>query len=146
MRFYENGNLYQYLDYAMGTLCGETSSTFFGEYPVVENEAESIDTRISDVEVVDGTPEVYIKLISSFWDHDPMNRPNASELSEEKKFADLESNSFTCPEIHPQAICTSQPLNFKLSFEAFYACVFKRASNTQTVSVIQSHTENRLRI
>ncbi|CAG8755670.1 5278_t:CDS:1, partial [Acaulospora morrowiae] len=84
---------------------------------------------------------VYIKLMSDCWDHDPRNRPKASELSrmlgdwviaicddpnpsllseqfdaaEEKKFADLESNSFTRPEIHPQAIYTSRPLNFNKS-------------------------------
>ncbi|CAG8492423.1 6318_t:CDS:2 [Acaulospora morrowiae] len=125
MRFYENGNLYQYLDYAMGTLCwrdivdmlwGISSgleqihkyNLYHGNLHcgnlLVENEAESIDTRISDVAICD--------------DPNPSLLSEQFDAAEEKKFADLESNSFTRPEIHPQAIYTSQPLNFKLSFDA----------------------------
>ncbi|CAG8598294.1 17239_t:CDS:1 [Racocetra fulgida] len=70
MRFYENGNLYQYLDDAMGYLCwrdivdmlwgianglerihehGLYHGNLHGGNLLVENEPESIDTRIADV-------------------------------------------------------------------------------------------------
>ncbi len=231
MKYYENGNLYSYLDEAQGMLCwrdiveilwgisggieyihesGLVHGNLHGGNLLVENEQDSIDARIADVglhgpidkknsndiygvlpyiapeifkgnpltkasdiysfgiimwtlsagirpwcnrphdlklaseicsglrpEIIDGTPNVYIQLMTQCWDSDPSKRPtafqlyklieswvtaicddpNPSELSdqfdiaEEKKFSDLERNKFH-QEIHSQAFYTSRFLYF----------------------------------
>jgi len=82
-------------------------------------------------EIIYGTPDVYIQLMTQCWHSDPSNRPttsqlyeilgnwvdaiddaNSSELSEqfEKKFSNLERNKFQ--QIHHQAFYTSRFLYF----------------------------------
>ncbi len=89
-------------------------------------------------EIIDGTPNVYIQLMTQCWHSDPSKRPtafqlyrlieswvtaicddpNQSELSdqfdiaEEKKFSVLEGNEFHQQEIHPQAFYVSRLLHF----------------------------------
>ncbi|CAI2181647.1 4483_t:CDS:2 [Funneliformis geosporum] len=88
-------------------------------------------------EIIDGTPEVYIQIMTQCWNSDPSKRPVASQLyeligswisaicddpqqtelseqfdlAEEKKFSDLEKNKYR-QEIHSQAFYTSRPLYF----------------------------------
>ncbi len=90
-------------------------------------------------EIIDGTPDVYIQLMTQCWHSDPSKRPSASllykligswvtaicddnpdpselfdqfDIAEEKKFSDLERNKFHQQEIHPQAFYTSRLLYF----------------------------------
>ncbi|CAG8516139.1 3356_t:CDS:2 [Dentiscutata heterogama] len=127
MRFYENGNLYQYLDDAMGYLCwrdivdmlwgianglerihdhGLYHGNLHGGNLLVENEPESIDTRIADV----GLHGSWVTAICD--DPDPSQISEQFDAAEEKKFLDLENKQFTKPEIHPLAIYNSRPIHF----------------------------------
>uniref|UniRef100_U9U708 Protein kinase domain-containing protein n=1 Tax=Rhizophagus irregularis (strain DAOM 181602 / DAOM 197198 / MUCL 43194) TaxID=747089 RepID=U9U708_RHIID len=89
-------------------------------------------------EIIDGTPKVYIQLMTQCWHPNPSKRPTASKLSEllgswtiaicddpnpselsdqfniaeEKKFSDSERNKFQQRKIHPQAFYTSRLLYF----------------------------------
>jgi len=88
-------------------------------------------------EIIDGTPNVYIQLMTQCWRSDPSNRPTASQLyeilgnwvdaiddpnsselssqfdiAEEKKFSNLERNKFYQLKIHSQAFYTSRLLHF----------------------------------
>ncbi|CAG8483321.1 10120_t:CDS:2, partial [Acaulospora morrowiae] len=124
MRFYENGNLYQYLDHVMGILCwrdiidmlwgisggldqihkdGLCHGNLHGGNLLVENEPESIDTRIADL-------GDWVTAICD--DPDPSPLSDQFDAAEEKKFANLESKIFVPPVIHSQAKYTSQPLHF----------------------------------
>ncbi len=84
--------------------------------------------------IIDGTPDVYIQLMTQCWDSDPSNRPTASELYkllgswiaaidesnsselfdqfskvEKKRILYLESNRFHEQRIHPEAFYTNRP-------------------------------------
>src|SRR6266498_3477196 len=89
-------------------------------------------------EIIDGTPNVYIQLMTQCWHSDPLKRPTEFQLNElirnwvtatyddpdpsessdqfdiaeEKKFSDLERSRFHQQEIHPQAFYTSRLLYF----------------------------------
>ena len=89
-------------------------------------------------EIIDGTPNVYIQLMTQCWDSDLSKRPTASQLyelieswviairnvtdiselsvqfdiAEEKNFSDLEGNKFHQQEIHSRAIYTSRSCIF----------------------------------
>ncbi len=84
--------------------------------------------------IIDGTPEVYIQLMTQCWDSNPSKRPTASHLyeligswitaicddpnpselsdqfdiAEEKKFSNLEENEFQQERVHPEAFYTSR--------------------------------------
>ncbi|CAG8752370.1 10569_t:CDS:2, partial [Gigaspora rosea] len=130
MRFYENGNLYQYLDDAMGYLCwrdivdmlwgianglerihdhGLYHGNLHGGNLLVENEPESIDTRIADVG------------LHGSWVTDICDNPDPTQISEqfdaaeEKKFLDLENKQFTKPDVHPLAIYNSKLIHFSVN-------------------------------
>ena len=88
-------------------------------------------------EIIDGTPNVYIQLMTQCWHSDPSKRPTASQLyeilgnwidaiddhnpselsnqfdiAEEEKLSNLERNKFYQRKIHPQAFYTSRLLYF----------------------------------
>ncbi len=89
-------------------------------------------------EIIDGTPNVYIQLMTQCWHPNPSKRPTASQLNnllgnwviaicddpnqseltdqfdvaEKKKFSDLEKNKFHQQSIHSQAFYTGRLLYF----------------------------------
>jgi len=89
-------------------------------------------------EIIDGTPNVYIRLMTQCWHPDSSKRPTAFQLNElignwvtavcdepessnlsvqfniaeEKRFSDLEENKFNQQDIHPQAFYASRLLHF----------------------------------
>ncbi|CAB5153469.1 unnamed protein product [Rhizophagus irregularis] len=104
MRYYKNGNLYSYLDESMGVLCWRDivdmlwaisaglnfiherdliHGNLHGGNILVENEMDSIDTKIADTGLhghVDN--QISSKQIYGCLDADPSNRPAASQLCE----------------------------------------------------------------
>ena len=90
------------------------------------------------IEALDGTPEVYVQLMTQCWHSDPSKRPTASNLyeslgdwitaicddpnpselseqfdiAEERIFPDLEENEFRQERIHHEAFYTSRFLHF----------------------------------
>ncbi|CAG8520462.1 14718_t:CDS:2 [Acaulospora morrowiae] len=137
MRFYENGNLYEYLDHSMGVLCWRDivdmlwgisgglhqihkenlcHGNLHGGNLLVENEPESIDTRIADVGLHSPADELYETLgdwVTAICDNpDPSPLSDQFDAAEEKKFADFETKAFLQPKTHPQAKYTSQPIYF----------------------------------
>ncbi|CAG8780920.1 395_t:CDS:2 [Cetraspora pellucida] len=105
MRFYDNGNIYEFLDKVKGIitwrdiidmLWGVASgldkihsekrfhSNLHGGNLLIEDETISTDARIADVEVdevIKDIPNLYRDLMERCWDPNPSNRPTASELN-----------------------------------------------------------------
>ncbi|CAJ0927059.1 7414_t:CDS:2 [Entrophospora sp. SA101] len=135
MKYYENGNLYQFLDESKGVLCWRD---------IVEI-LWSISNELAQ-KIIDGkrpkiskeAPKSYNDLMQQCWDHDPSKRPTASKLyetigswftkicndptpteisiefdkAEGIKFSKLEKYAFQRQKIHNEAIYTSRLLNF----------------------------------
>ncbi|CAG8694883.1 13985_t:CDS:2, partial [Dentiscutata erythropus] len=102
MRFYDNGNVYEFLDKVKGIitwrdiidmLWGVASgldkihsekrfhSNLHGGNLLIEDETISTDARIADIdEFIKDIPNLYRELMERCWDSNPSNRPTASEL------------------------------------------------------------------
>ncbi|KAF0470666.1 kinase-like protein [Gigaspora margarita] len=132
-RFYESGNLHQYLAKTMGCLCWRDVVDMLwgiitgGLEPIHENGLFHGNLH-----------SVYVSLMERCWHQDPSKRPKVSELNEiltawitaisddpdpsptseqfdiaeEKRFADLINKTFPKPKIHHQAIYSSRLLNY----------------------------------
>ncbi|CAG8454660.1 2524_t:CDS:2 [Funneliformis caledonium] len=114
MKYYEQGNLYSYLDQSLGALCwrdiveilfnisaglnfihetGLVHGNLHGGNILVENEADSIDARISDT----GLPlynclDKWVTAICN--DPEPSDLSNQFDAAEEIKFSNLENITF----------------------------------------------------
>ncbi|CAG8765858.1 15879_t:CDS:2 [Cetraspora pellucida] len=134
MRFYENGNLYQYLDDAMGDLCwrvivdmlwgianglerihehGLYHGNLHGGNLLVENEPVSINTRIADIGELSDILGCWVTAICD--DPYPSRISEQFDEAEERKFFELENKQFKRPEVHPLAIYNSQFIRFSVS-------------------------------
>ncbi|CAB5152927.1 unnamed protein product [Rhizophagus irregularis] len=71
MRYYENGDLYSYLEESMGILCWRDIIDILWSI--------STGLRPSDI---DGTPPVYYSLMLQCLDANPLKRPTASQICE----------------------------------------------------------------
>ncbi|CAJ0833246.1 3020_t:CDS:2 [Entrophospora sp. SA101] len=119
LKYYEDENIYKFLDESKGLLCWRDiveilwliasglkcihreklchGNLHCGNI-LIDNRDDLLDVRITDVDICDN--------------------PNPSETSrqfddaEDKKFMELETNDFSQPTIHPQAIYSSRPLDF----------------------------------
>ncbi|PKK56554.1 hypothetical protein RhiirC2_858565 [Rhizophagus irregularis] len=87
MRYYENGNLYSYLDESMGVLCWRDIVDMLWAISAGLN---FIHERVSSMgiymegtpSIVSGTPPVFARLMLQCLDADPFNRPTVSQLYE----------------------------------------------------------------
>ncbi|CAB5381650.1 unnamed protein product [Rhizophagus irregularis] len=104
IKYYENGNLYQYLDHCNGILSwrdmidmlwgiagglerihseGKIHGNLHGGNLLIEDEKVSTDARISDVGLHGPCDnDLNNELMQQCWDNDPKNRPTASYLNE----------------------------------------------------------------
>ncbi|CAG8674333.1 11603_t:CDS:2, partial [Racocetra persica] len=102
-RFYESGDLHQYLAKTMGCLCwrdvidmlwgivvsglepihenGFFHGNLHGGNLLVEEHPESINVKISDIGL-HGPADMYVTLMERCWHQDPSQRPKVSELNE----------------------------------------------------------------
>nr|CAG8465829.1 11165_t:CDS:2 [Entrophospora candida] len=120
-KYYEDGNIYKFLDKSEGLLCWRDI-------------VEIIWPKIYE----NNFPKVFIDLMRRCWESDPERRPTAKELfeitgrwvvdicdnpspnetsrqfddSEDKKLLELEKTPFSQPTIHHLAIYTSRLLDF----------------------------------
>ncbi|CAB5153537.1 unnamed protein product [Rhizophagus irregularis] len=148
MRYYENGDLYSYLDESMGVLCwrdivdmlwaisaglnfihesGLIHGHLHGGNVLVENEMDSIDTKITDTGLHDANPSnrptasqlcEYLGnwFIAICDDPDPSDLSNQFNVAEEIKSSNLEQLHFNILPCHERAIYYSRPLNFSEPF------------------------------
>ncbi|CAB5153197.1 unnamed protein product [Rhizophagus irregularis] len=167
MRYYENGNLYSYLDESMGVLCWRDivdmlwaisaglnfiherdliHGNLHGGNILVENEMDSIDTKIADTgihghvdkqtsykqiygvipfvapEIFNGPTASQLYECLGNWvtaicdDPDPSELSNQFDIAEEIKFSNLEQLHFNILPCHEKAIYYSRPLNFSEPF------------------------------
>ncbi|CAB4392001.1 unnamed protein product [Rhizophagus irregularis] len=135
MKYYENGNLYQYLDRSNGILSWKDI------IDILWGIAEARDICNGErLEIPEDTPSFYAELMQRCWDNDPAKRPNASYLnekmgewitlicdnpnpseifdeyniSEDKRWKIISHlpKNYVHPEIHPEAFYVSRPLRF----------------------------------
>src|SRR5256885_127824 len=74
MKYYENGNLYQYLDHSNGILPWHDRAHDI-------NLAKDICNG-KRLEIPDDTPKFYADLMRQCWDNDPAKRPTAAYLND----------------------------------------------------------------
>ncbi|CAB5392298.1 unnamed protein product [Rhizophagus irregularis] len=109
MRYYENGNLYSYLDESMGVLCWRDIVDMLW--------AISADADSSNRPTASQLYECLGNWVTAICDDpDPSELSNQFDIAEEIKFSNLEQLHFNVLPCHEKAIYYSRPLNFSEPF------------------------------
>ncbi|CAB4381567.1 unnamed protein product [Rhizophagus irregularis] len=116
MRYYENGNLYSYLDESMGVLCWRDIVDMLwaisaGLNFIHEHADSSNRPTASQLYECLGN---WVTAICD--DPDPSELSNQFDIAEEIKFSNLEQLHFNVLPCHEKAIYYSRPLNFSEPF------------------------------
>ncbi|CAG8753309.1 15556_t:CDS:2 [Cetraspora pellucida] len=140
-RFYESGNLHQYLAKTMGCLCWRDVIDMLwgiivsGLEPIHENELfhgnlhggnllveehpELINVKLSDIGLYGPADISELAEILTSWitaisdDPDPSPTSEQFDIAEEKRFSDLINKTFSKPKFHNQAVYFSRLLDYR---------------------------------